>query len=418
MEAECTRLQEESGKLGVAFTECGETFVKTSLAAQPAIAEWNKLAAAQAVAAKAAEDAQKDLQQTEAKQRALAEAIPKLRAAAEAGAAAVITTPDDKEIAAATKTFQDKIAKAAADEVAAGKSIPDKKAAAEKKALEAEAARKIADEKQPAATEAQKSVSAALQALDKADAVKQSARIAAQQSARRLKEMKSILEHSRAAEAAPPDCEQAAMKFVPSPVPFEEAQAALASAGGVLFDLANLAPLPPEQMCWSILQVTGTLDQLRESAAKEWDDKNKPSDADKADPAKQAARLKGIADVLTEKLRPQEKEFVRLFANSAGQPQNDFFATADQVLYFENAGTIRSWTNPGGNNLAARLTKISDPKALADELYLSVLTRHPSDEECRDIASLLSSRPPDKKSSALSDAIWALLTSTEFRFRH
>ena len=138
----------------------------------------------------------------------------------------------------------------------------------------------------------------------------------------------------------------------------------------------------------------------------------------KADATKQAARSAEIEELTRTKTKPHEDQFVRLFANSAGQPQNDFFATADQVLYFENAGSVRSWTQPSGNNLAARLAKLTDPAALTRELYLAVLTRVPSDDEAKDIASLLGSRPPEQRNTALSDAIWALLTSTEFRFRH
>ena len=204
------------------------------------------------------------------------------------------------------------------------------------------------------------------------------------------------------------------MKAVSFPVPVDEARESLAAVEGGTFGLTSLTPLAPEPLCWSMMQVTGAMDQVRESAIKEWDEKNKLTDADKADPAKQAARAAAIESLTREKVKPHEEQFVRLFANSAGQPQNDFFATADQVLYFENAGSLRGWAHP----LAARLAALGEPGKVAEELYLSILTRQPTAEEANDISSLLSARPPQEKTAALVDAVWALLTSTEFRFRH
>ena len=374
LDVAAARLKEDSERLVVAFTECTEAYEKTHHAMQPAITEWNKAAAAHTAAANAAAAAQN-----------------------------------------AVKTFQDKLAKAVADEAAAVKSIPDKKAAMETKAKEAGAARAAAEAKKPAADESSKQMAAAMQKLNEAGAAKQKARVAAQQAAQRFTEARSLVTFTKAAQAsAPPAGEEAAMKVVVSPVSLEEARESFAAAEGGTFGLTSLTPLAPEPLCWSILKVTGTLRQIRESAVKEWDDKNKPTDADKSDPAKQAVRAAGIESLTQEKLKPHENQFVSLFANSAGQPQNDFFATADQVLYFENAGSLRGWANP----LAARLAALTEPGKVPEELYLSVFTRLPTAEEANDITSLITTRPPAEKAAALTDAVWALLTSTEFRFRH
>lgn len=418
LESEAGKLKAESDRLGVAFTECSEAFAKTHVAAQPAIAEWNKLTGAQTAAVKAADAAMVEFKKLEETKRTLPDLIAKLRAAAEASAAVVTTAPDDKDVAAAAKTFQDKVAKATADAAAAEKDLPAKQAAADAKAREAEAARAAAEAKKPAADESQKKIAAASQALAEADAAKRIARVPAQLAARRLAEAKAWLDYSRAVEATPPESEEQAMKFVASQVPLDQAQAALTAAGGPSFSLTNLTPLPPEQLCWSILKVTGTMDQFRRQSEKEWDDKNKPTDADKADPAKQAARAAGIEELTRAKVKGHEDQFVRLFANSAGQPQNDFFATADQVLYFENAGQVRGWAGVSGGNLGERLSKLTEARAFAEELYLSVLTRLPVAEEMNDLAALFAARPPDQRNAVIADAVWALLTSTEFRFRH
>jgi hypothetical protein len=105
-----------------------------------------------------------------------------------------------------------------------------------------------------------------------------------------------------------------------------------------------------------------------------------------------------------------------LFATGAGQPQ-DFFATADQALFFCNDGLIRSWLAPAGGNLAERLGKLTEPKAVAEELYLSVLSRRPSDAEIAEATSYLSARA-NERAAAVQELAWGLLTSLEFRFNH
>ena len=106
-----------------------------------------------------------------------------------------------------------------------------------------------------------------------------------------------------------------------------------------------------------------------------------------------------------------------LFAAQKGQPQDDFFATVDQALFLANAGDLLSWLGPSGENLTARLLNLDDSKALSDELYLSVLTRMPTDEEVRSVDAYLAARKDDR-SKAVTELAWALLTSAEFRFHH
>jgi hypothetical protein len=59
----------------------------------------------------------------------------------------------------------------------------------------------------------------------------------------------------------------------------------------------------------------------------------------------------------------------------------------------------------------------SDPNALADELYLAVLTRLPAVEERALVADHLS-KHPDDRSRAIGQLAWALLASTEFGVNH
>ena len=80
-------------------------------------------------------------------------------------------------------------------------------------------------------------------------------------------------------------------------------------------------------------------------------------------------------------------------------------------------GTVKSWLAPSGENLAARLLALPDNKALADELYLSVLCRKPTDAEVAEVNTYLAARPTDKP-VAVQEMAWGLISSTEFRFNH
>jgi hypothetical protein len=71
---------------------------------------------------------------------------------------------------------------------------------------------------------------------------------------------------------------------------------------------------------------------------------------------------------------------------------------------------------PADGNLADRLVKHDDPDGLADELYLSVLSRFPDDAEKEFVRGYLKQQPD--KPTAVSNLIWSLLASTEFCLNH
>ena len=79
-----------------------------------------------------------------------------------------------------------------------------------------------------------------------------------------------------------------------------------------------------------------------------------------------------VEERVDEKLRGNLPAFVTLFGQQPGQAPS-FQATVHQALFLSNGGLLAGWINPGGNNLTERLSKTEDSKALADELYLSVL---------------------------------------------
>ncbi len=196
-----------------------------------------------------------------------------------------------------------------------------------------------------------------------------------------------------------------------------EAKIDLAELMGNDFSLAQLKPLSPEQIFWSVLKVTGVYDryQRAEEAAL---DKAKPLTGPAAnDPAQRLARAIELEQRTFDKLKGNLAPFVAIYGAGPGQPQNDFFATADQALFAANGGSINSWIAPAGGNVSERMLQEKDPRKAAEDLYLTILSRPPTAEESSDVARVLAAQPA-AKAAAVQGLAWGLLTSAEFRFNH
>jgi hypothetical protein len=157
------------------------------------------------------------------------------------------------------------------------------------------------------------------------------------------------------------------------------------------FATAPVKPLTPEQLAWSLAQATGLTDAERRS----------------------------LGDKLTEpalhdRLAGQLQPVVNTFSGLPGQPY-EFQATIHQALFLSNGSAVRSWLARRPGNLLDRL--LTKPEEVAEELYLSVLTRRPVEEERVLVRDYLSGREADR-AAALEELAWALLMSVEFRFNH
>ena len=120
------------------------------------------------------------------------------------------------------------------------------------------------------------------------------------------------------------------------------------------FTIASLKPLTPEQLCWTVFRVTGVYDRYWQAEVAELD-KTKPlTDEQKQDPAQVAARNIELEQRTYDKLKGNIGTFVAFYAAAAGQPQGDFFSTADQALFAANGGSINSWVAPAGDNVTDR----------------------------------------------------------------
>lgn len=183
------------------------------------------------------------------------------------------------------------------------------------------------------------------------------------------------------------------------------------------FAVGAFAALTPEQLAWSMMRAAGVVGAHELAGAAEFDKKSPPTDANRADPARLAERVKAAEQYTWDKLKGGAAGFAPLFGAGAGEAQDAFFATADQALFLNNGSMVRSWLAPSAENLTARLGKLADARALAEELYLSVLTRLPTEAEAAAVQKQLAAREKDKP-AVVQELAWGLLTSAEFRFKH
>ena len=183
------------------------------------------------------------------------------------------------------------------------------------------------------------------------------------------------------------------------------------------FTLASLKPLTPEQLCWSVLKVTGIYDAHRRTAETELKTSSPLTEAQQRDPEQTKRRRREIVQRTWNSLKSNASTFVRYYGAGAGQPQGEFFATADQALFAANGETILNWLAPGNNNLTQQMIDAQQPADAAEILYLTVLNRHPDAEEVTEVVRLLE-QPDSKRTQVARDLVWGLLTSIEFRFNH
>ena len=112
-----------------------------------------------------------------------------------------------------------------------------------------------------------------------------------------------------------------------------------------------------------------------------------------------------------------QKKFTTAFANPPRDPEVDHHPALRGALFLMNDSLVLSWLEPKGGNLVDRLSKIDDPHALADELYLNILSRPATGEEKAEVTAFLTSRA-DQRNLAIGQLAWSLLASNEFRVNH
>ncbi|NQV27222.1 MAG: DUF1553 domain-containing protein [Rhodopirellula sp.] len=181
------------------------------------------------------------------------------------------------------------------------------------------------------------------------------------------------------------------------------------SVAAQAFACGLLKPLSPEQLAWSSLVATGvsTVTMNAQEAA-----------LLKAEPEAAATKTKDLLwreEALDKALKPELDTVVARFAGQGGQ-KTGFEATANQALFLINGPNVEKWLKPQAGVLTDRLQKLDSPTDLAEELYVSVLSRLPSEDETAAVTSYVES--VSDRATAIREMTWALLSSAEFRFNH
>ncbi|MFO0978382.1 MAG: DUF1549 domain-containing protein [Planctomycetaceae bacterium] len=321
-----------------------------------------------------------------------------------AAAAAALTTAQQTMSSQQTVSSSLTDAKAALDRaVQALADDPELKAASQQLTVKAEAAAVALKSAESQMTTASQQMQQADELMKKAQAEMNEAQAEFQRRQNMEAQMNAGFEAAKASR------QQASDEFTKAiePVPTELANH---------FMLAQLKHLSPEQLCWTVFRVTRVYDNYRSIEIAELDKTTPLTDAQKQDPAVLAQREIELEQRTWDKLKGNIGNYVPLYGGAPGQPQSDFYASPDQALFTSNGGAINSWVGPSGGNATERIIKASDPKAAAEELYLGILTRMPTDEEVADVTSFLASRPD--RNQAAKELVWGLLSSAEFRFNH
>ena len=171
------------------------------------------------------------------------------------------------------------------------------------------------------------------------------------------------------------------------------------------YRVALMRPLSAEQLAWALMRATGTLESIIGAPIPEASKFNLKN------------YLNGKGEGPTN-LHDVLKFFADIFGNAPGDPEVDFQPSMTHALFLMNERLVLDWLKPRAGNLVERLSKLEAPEAVADELYLSVLTRRPLPEERAEVAAYLAKGGKDRRGAALGELAWALLASAEFRLNH
>ena len=164
--------------------------------------------------------------------------------------------------------------------------------------------------------------------------------------------------------------------------------------------------LTPEQLLRALLRATGNVEEAK---------------ALKADPDAEKFDRKGYFTGSNTELPPSLDEieaiFIQTFGESPGEAEVDFSPGVNKSLFLMNDRLIQHWLKPRDGNLVEQLMKIKIPESVSRELYLSVLSRLPREDEQLWVADYMEQNEK-RTTEALGDLTWALLNSAEFRFNH
>ncbi len=108
--------------------------------------------------------------------------------------------------------------------------------------------------------------------------------------------------------------------------------------------------------------------------------------------------------------------FLKTFANSAKDPEDEFRASVKGALFLLNDDTFLKLLNQRPGNLQDRLSRIKDSTILTEEIYLALFCRHPDTHELQNVKTFLKNQ--SDRTKAIQQLTWAMLSSMEFYVNH
>ena len=162
------------------------------------------------------------------------------------------------------------------------------------------------------------------------------------------------------------------------------------------YRVANQKRLSAEQLFWSTMVATGEFDRL---------DKSAPQDFEKL-----------VTD--TEALSELQKQFIKVFANPPREPEVDFAPTVKAALYLMHDPAVLQLLTPQPGNLLDRLNAQTEIDTIAESVFLSVLSRHPTPADIALVKQTLHDTSGAARLESIRQLAWALLASTEFCVNH
>ncbi|MDA1248135.1 MAG: DUF1553 domain-containing protein [Planctomycetota bacterium] len=168
-----------------------------------------------------------------------------------------------------------------------------------------------------------------------------------------------------------------------------------------------------EQLYWSVGIATGRFDAVRRSIRKGLVDAKKPEEEIKTIDEATLEELVAKSDELKTALA----DFKTNFGSGPKEPEVEFEPSVKGALYLMHESKIQKCLESGSATLVEDLLKTETDQAAIDHLFLRLLTRKPTDEERQQLASYLEENK-ERRSEALANVAWAMLTSTEFVVNH
>lgn len=163
---------------------------------------------------------------------------------------------------------------------------------------------------------------------------------------------------------------------------------------------AILKPLTPDQLTTSIGVVTGHFDQLRAKFERE----------------KKNRKIDNVTASIARALYWRERD-VQEFAARFRTGGEGFEANAGQALFLSYNNLMQRQLNPSQGNLMERLMKQTDNTAAARDAFLTIFSRPPTEDELTRAAEFLAIEDQQRRETC-REFVWALLCSSEFRFKH